>query len=151
MVIRGHWRVCGLVRSTPRTAGGTNEAAQFYLFAAPWIVGFVVFTFGAVLASLVISFCKWDTLSPAHVVGLRNYADLFTADSRFYKALGVTFYYAGLQHTAGDSRRAPGCGAANQKVFGIRLFRTVYYLPVVISGVATSVLWQYISTRPTAS
>lgn len=125
-----------------RSAG--KEAATFYLFASPWIVGFLVLTLGAMLASLVISFSKWDALSPAHFIGLRNYSDMFTADPRFFKALWVTGYYAVFSIPLAI---VGGLGVSvlmNQKVLGIRLFRTVYYLPVVISGVATSMLWLYV-------
>ncbi|MCL5103396.1 MAG: extracellular solute-binding protein [Armatimonadetes bacterium] len=138
------WAVAFVRKQTSHSSLERKDAKLFYLFAAPWIIGFVVFTFGAVAASLVISFCKWDTLSPAHFVGLRNYADLFTADARFYKALGVTLYYAIFSIPLAI---VGGLGVSvllNQKVRGIRVFRTVYYLPVVISGVATSVLWLYI-------
>lgn len=121
-----------------------QEAKHFYLFAAPWIIGFLVFTFGATAASLVISFSKWDTLSPAHFVGLRNYAQLFTADPLFYKSLMVTFYYAVFSIPLALVGGLAVSVLMNQKVFGIRLFRTVYYLPAVISGVATAILWQFI-------
>jgi ABC-type sugar transport system permease subunit/ABC-type glycerol-3-phosphate transport system substrate-binding protein len=131
-------------RQTNGSRSQRKEAATFYLFAAPWIVGFLVLTLGAMLASLVISFSKWDALSPAHFIGLRNYSDLFTADSRFFKALWVTAYYALFSIPLAI---VGGLGVSvlmNQKVFGIRLFRTMYYLPVVISGVATSMLWLFI-------
>lgn len=131
-------------KQTAHSAVERREAKQFYLFAAPWIVGFIVFTFGATMASLVISFSKWDALSPAYFVGLRNYADLFTADGRFYKALGVTFYYAVFSIPLAIIGGLAVSVLLNQKVLGIRIFRTIYYLPVVISGVATSVLWQFI-------
>ena len=131
-------------KHTAESRSQRKEAATFYLFAAPWIIGFLVLTLGAMLASLVISFSKWDALSPAHFIGLRNYSDLFTADARFFKALSVTAYYAIFSIPLAI---VGGLGVSvlmNQKVLGIRLFRTMYYLPVVISGVATSMLWLFI-------
>ncbi|MCX6345794.1 MAG: extracellular solute-binding protein [Armatimonadetes bacterium] len=138
------WMVIYVRRNTAHSKMERQEAGQFFLFAAPWIIGFIVFTFGASLASLIISFSKWDALNPAHYVGLRNYSDLFLNDPRFYKALWVTFYYAIFSIPLAI---IGGLGVSillNQKIFGIRIFRTVYYLPVVISGVATSVLWQWV-------
>jgi len=131
-------------RKTSHSSLERREAAQFFLFAAPWLVGFVVLTFGATVASLIISFSKWDALSPAHFVGLRNYAGLFTSDGLFYKSVFVTFYYAVFSIPLAVVGGLAVSVLMNQKVLGIRLFRTVYYLPVVISGVATAVVWQYI-------
>lgn len=131
-------------RKTGHSRREFHEAKQFYLFAAPWIIGFLVFTFGATAASLVISFSKWDTLAPAHFIGLRNYKELFTADPLFYKSLMVTFYYAVFSIPVALVGGLAVSVLMNQKVFGIRLFRTVYYLPAVISGVATAILWQFI-------
>jgi len=121
-----------------------QEAKQFYLFALPWIVGFVVLTFGATVASLIFSFSKWDALSPAYFVGVRNYTDLFTSDPKFYKSIFVTFYYAVFSIPLAIAGGLAVSVLMNQKVLGVRVYRTVYYLPVVISGVATAVLWQYI-------
>ncbi|MHB9037132.1 MAG: extracellular solute-binding protein [Armatimonadota bacterium] len=131
-------------RQTAESRSERREAATFYLFAAPWIVGFLVLTLGAMLASLVISFSKWDALSPAHFIGLRNYFDMFTSDPRFFKALWVTGYYAVFSIPLAI---VGGLGVSvlmNQKVLGIRIFRTIFYLPVVISGVATSMLWLFV-------
>ena len=47
------------------------------LFLSPWIIGFLLFTAGPILASLVLSFMKWDVISPAKWVGLANYKQLF--------------------------------------------------------------------------
>lgn len=155
------WKVLGLVgfaallmasigtamyvrKHTAHSVRERSEAKQFYLYAAPWLIGFVIFTFGATAASLVLSFSKWDALSPAHFVGLRNYVELFTQDGLFYKSLVVTFYYAVFSIPLAIVGGLAVSVLLNQKVLGIRVFRTIYYLPVVISGVATAVLWQYI-------
>ncbi|MCE5315220.1 MAG: extracellular solute-binding protein [Armatimonadota bacterium] len=131
-------------KKTADSRSERKEAITFYLFAMPWIVGFLVLTLGAMLASLVMSFSKWDALSPAHFIGARNYIDMFTSDPRFFKAIGVTAYYAVFSIPLAI---VGGLGVSvlmNQKIFGIRIFRTIFYLPVVISGVATSMLWLYV-------
>jgi len=120
------------------------EAVAFYSFASPWIIGFVVLTFGALLASVVISLSKWDAISPARYIGMRNYVEMFQNDALFYKAVSVTLYYAVFSIPLAI---IGGLGISillNQKLFGIRFFRTVYYLPAIISGVATSMVWLYL-------
>ncbi|MFQ3549594.1 MAG: extracellular solute-binding protein [Armatimonadota bacterium] len=121
-----------------------KEAYQFLAFSSPWIIGFIVFTFGATIAALIFSFSKWDAISSARYIGFRNYTDMLTADPRFYKSLFVTFYYAIFSIPFALVGGLCVSLLMNKKLFGIRLFRTIYYMPVVITGVATSVLWQYI-------
>lgn len=121
-----------------------NEARQFYLFALPWILGFMIFTFGSTVASLVISFSKWDAITPAHFIGFKNYSRIFTHDPRFYKSIIVTLYYAIFSIPLAMIGGLSVSVMMNQKIMGIRLFRTLYYLPAVISGVATAIMWQFI-------
>mgnify|MGYP001021886708 FL=1 len=63
-----------------------QEAVAGYLFASPWVIGFLVFTGGPILASIVYSFCSYDVLHPAKYVGFANYQDLLK-DPIFMKAL----------------------------------------------------------------
>jgi len=131
-------------KETSHSPAARREAKAFYLFLTPWLIGFVVLTFGSIVASLVFSLSKWDTLSPARFVGLGNFIKLFTDDPRFMKALGNTLYYAAFSIPLA---MIGGLGISvlmNQKLRGISLFRTVYYLPAVVSGVATAILWQWI-------
>lgn len=131
-------------RQTSGSRLARSEAVTFYLFLLPWLVGFVILTFGSVAASLLLSFSRWDILSPAVFVGFRNYAELFTQDPLFVKSLGNTLYYAVFTVPLAIVGGLAISVLLNQKVQGIRLFRTIYYLPVVVSGVATSLLWLYI-------
>ena len=131
-------------RQTAHSRAERQEAVSFYLFLAPWIVGFVVLTLGAASASLVISFSKWDAISTAHFVGTRNYWELFTIDPRFVKSIYVTAYYAVFSIPLSIVLGLGVSVLMNQKVLGIRLFRTIYYLPAILSGVATSILWQWL-------
>jgi len=95
------------------------------------------------LASLVFSLTKYDVLTPPRFVGLGNFVKLFK-DPLFLQVLSNTFYYVfvGL-----PLRLAVALTAAillNQKVKGIGIFRTIYYLPSVTAGVAVSLLWRLI-------
>jgi multiple sugar transport system permease protein len=119
------------------------EAVQGYLFISPWIVGFVVFAAGPVIVSLALSFCKWDVLTPAEFVGLKNYIKM-TEDPLVRKSLLNTLYYASAAIPLGMVGALGTALLLNQKLKGMRLFRTLFYVPSVTSGVATFLLWSWI-------
>jgi len=115
-----------------------------YLFISPWLVGFVVFTLGPFLASLFLSFTQYSMVSSPVWIGLDNYVKLFTDDAYFIKTLFNTFYYV-IFHV-------PGVQVISlilalllaQDLRGISIYRTLFYLPTVTTGVATAILWQWI-------
>jgi multiple sugar transport system permease protein len=114
------------------------------LFSLPWIIGFTVFIAYPILASLYFSFCSYDAIRPPHWVGWRNYMELFTQDDVFWKSLRNTLYMIvfGL-----PLMLATSLGLAillNQKVKGIALYRTLFYLPSITPVVASSILWMWI-------
>jgi multiple sugar transport system permease protein len=112
-----------------------------YLFILPWMIGFVLFALGPLIASGQYSMVQWDMLSDPEFVGLENYHALF-ANPDFWHALKRSGLYALL---AVPLTMAGSLGVAmllNQKVPGITVFRTVYYLPAVTSGVAMLTLWR---------
>ncbi len=114
------------------------------LFSLPWIIGFTVFIAYPILASLYFSFCSYDAIRPPHWVGWRNYVELFTQDDVFWKSLSNTVYMIvfGL-----PLMLATSLGLAillNQKVKGIALYRTLFYLPSITPVVASSILWMWI-------
>jgi multiple sugar transport system permease protein len=117
-----------------------REAIAFYLTISPWLVGFVLFIAGPMVASLWVSFTAWDLLSPPTWVGLGNYRRLLD-DSRFSQALRVTTLYT-LFYVPSDL--AGGLLLAllvQPKRRGVAVFRTIFYLPTVLSGVAFVVVW----------
>ena len=69
-----------------------REERAFWIFASPWIIGTVLFTGGPMIASLFLSFSRYDIISSPVFVGLENYIHLFQ-DELFYKSLSVTAYY----------------------------------------------------------
>ena len=114
-----------------------------WLCALPWIAGFVVFTGGPILFSIVISFTHYDVLNPARFAGLANYHRLFFEDPLFWKSLWNTLYMV-LGVPLG---LALGLGMAlllNLKLKGVALWRTFFYLPSIIPVVASSILWLWI-------
>lgn len=118
-----------------------REALQGYMFVVPWIIGFLAFTAGPLLFSLYASFTNYDITSRMDWVGWQNYQRMFTADPIFKISLINTLYYVALMvplTTAGSVLIAV---LLNLKIPGMRVFRTIYYLPAVLSGVAVFMLW----------
>ncbi|MBN1877659.1 MAG: sugar ABC transporter permease [Anaerolineae bacterium] len=120
-----------------------REELTAYLCISPWLIGILLFTAGPLIASLVISFTKWPLLAPPKWIGLDNYARLLT-DGNFWQSLKVTGYYSGVGIPAGLLAGFSIALLMNQKIKGIRVWRTIYYLPAVISGVAVARLWQWV-------
>jgi multiple sugar transport system permease protein len=132
------------VRRRPQGPTAKREEREFYLFIAPWLTGFVVFYLGPIVASFFISFTEWPMLRSATWIGLANYVKLMGEDELFWKALFNTVYYVTfsvpLQIISGF------CLAIllNQKVKGMPLFRTLFYIPSLITGVSIAVIWSWL-------
>lgn len=117
-----------------------REARRFHLFVSPWVIGFVLFSGGPILASIVISFTKWSLLRPPEWVGLANYRKMF-ADAEFWNAVSNTFYYGIGSVALGVTFTLLLAILLNQPLRFQGLFRTVFYMPSVVAGVATALLW----------
>jgi len=120
----------------------TKETLAAYGFLGPNLLGFLIFTSIPVGASLCLSFVKWDLLSAPRFVGLANFVELFQ-DPFFWKYCWNTVYMmlAIPLGMAGSLILALGM---NQKLKGIVIFRTVYFLPTLCAGVAIYMLWRLI-------
>jgi len=115
----------------------------FYIFIAPWLLGFLVFRAGPMLAAVWLSFQRWEVVTPPQFVGLNNWTSL-ASDPLFWQSLRVTTIYTAL---VVPLRVIFGFMLAllmNQNVKGIATFRTIYYVPSVVSGVAVAMLWLWI-------
>jgi multiple sugar transport system permease protein len=114
-----------------------------WLFASPWIVGFVLWTLGPMLASLALSFTEWDLISQPQWVGLRNYQELL-ADALVWKSLSVTTLYAVVSVPLHLVIGMALAMLLNRPIRGVRIYRTLLYLPAVLSGVAVALLWRWL-------
>jgi multiple sugar transport system permease protein len=121
----------------------TKETIAAYIFLAPNLLGFLLFTSLPVLASLAMSFFQWDLLkNDVQFVGLRNFTSLFQ-DAYFMKYCWNTLYLMlSIPLSMGGSLLL--ALALNQKLKGTVIFRTVYFLPTICSGVAIFMLWRLI-------
>jgi multiple sugar transport system permease protein len=132
------------------TDGGLSKRPrrkdEIYAFAliSPWLVGFLLFTAGPMLMSMYLSLTEWRLIGEPRWVGLENFRVLFSEDPRFWKALYNTAYYTLFSVPLGLVVALLLALLLNQQLRGIRFFRTAFYVPVVTSGVATSLLWLWI-------
>lgn len=117
---------------------------QGYAFVAPWLAGFLLLAAGPMLASLLLSFTSWTMLSPPSWVGLDNYSTMFRDDPLFYEGLYNTAYYVLFSVPPGLALALGLAMLLNLKLKGIKLFRTVFFLPSVTNVVAVSVLWLWL-------
>jgi multiple sugar transport system permease protein len=130
-------------RRWPHLSQRAAEEVIAYLFISPWIVGFLVFTAGAMAYSFYLSLNDTDLLSISNFVGLRNYQQAFQAPL-FAKALRATFLYTTLVVPLGTLVALAIAMMLNQNVRPMGFWRTVYYLPAVVSGVAVALLWGWV-------
>jgi multiple sugar transport system permease protein len=120
-----------------------REARDALLFLSPWLVGFVLFTAGPILFSLYLSFCRWDVIRPIEWIGLANYREMFQ-DKLLGKALLNTLLYAAMFLPTSLVVALGLSLLLNQKLKGMGLFRTLFYLPTLTQGIATFTLWSII-------
>jgi len=121
-----------------------REALEGYFCISPWLIGFVIFTAAPLVASLYMSFTSWTVTYAPRWIGLENYRYMLVDDGRFWKALYNTFYYIFLAvplYTVGGLLTAL---LMNVNLAGIRLFRTIWYLPAILPTVGTALLWVWL-------
>ncbi len=115
-----------------------------YLFISPWLIGFLVFVLGPFVASVWLSFTRWDIVTPPSWVGAANYHALLTSDPLFWKSLWITLKYAAVSVPLGIVAGVLLALLLNCKVAGISVYRTVLFLPSIVPAVATSVVFIWI-------
>jgi multiple sugar transport system permease protein len=119
-----------------------SEYRDAYLFLLPWMIGFVVWQAGPMVASLYFSLTRYEIVTAPEWAGLEQYARLFQ-DDRFYLALYNSAFYVLI---GVPTHLLLALGAAmllNVQVKGTSFYRTLYYLPSIIPIVANSLLWAW--------
>lgn len=125
------------------TRGEKHNLKMGLIFVSPWIAGFLIFTVYIVSASLFYSFCDYDVLSKPVFVGTMNYTDLIH-DSVFWKSLYNTLVYAAFALPLGMFVSIFIAILLNMPIKGRPILRTIYFLPSLITLVATSMIWLWI-------
>ena len=122
-----------------------KESTAGLVFSLPFIIGFLMFMAIPMGLSLYYSFCKYDIQTAPQWIGLDNYIRIFTKDTVFTKALGVTCYFALVGTPLKVIFALIVALILNHKSKAIGLYRAVYYLPSIIGGsVAVAILWRRI-------
>ncbi len=114
-----------------------------FLFISPWLLHFFLLIAFAMLYSLRISLMETDLLSSQKFVGLANYSKMWN-DELFWKSLRVTAYYTFVLVPSGIVIALAIALLMNQKVKMLGVWRMLFYLPSVVSGVAVAILWGYV-------
>jgi len=119
------------------------ETRDAYMLLLPWIMGFLAWTLGPMLFSLFLAFARWDIIGPIRWVGTANFASLFE-DKYFYISFKNTAFMVAFGVPLRILVALCLALALNQKLKGMNLYRTIFYLPSVTPLVASSIIWMWI-------
>ncbi|GEN50444.1 spermidine/putrescine ABC transporter permease [Alkalibacterium pelagium] len=126
-----------------------KEAMWGLLFVSPFIIGFLGFMFLPMMFSFIGSFTNYNITSRMDFIGLTNFRRMFTQDELFTTSLYNTAYYVIFNVPLTAIGSVFLAVLLNRQIRGIRLFRTIFYLPAVLSGVAVYVLWMQLLSPST--
>jgi multiple sugar transport system permease protein len=112
-----------------------------WAFISPWILGFLLFTLGPMVASIALSFTRFDGIHTPVFVGLKNFTSLFT-DPKVWNSLRVTFTYAFIALPLSLVAGFLLAYILNLNIPGKKFWRTLFYLPAMLSGVVVAMLWR---------
>ncbi|WFR67088.1 sugar ABC transporter permease [Curtobacterium flaccumfaciens] len=115
-----------------------------YLFIAPAIIGLLLFVGYPMVTSLYHSFTEWNGLTPAKWIGFGNYVEMFTDDPKFWPSIEVTLLWVVVSVPVTIAAGLALAVLVDRGLKGVKIFRTVFYLPVVLPAVAVLTLWKYI-------
>ncbi len=130
----------------PRRRGGRIDRHQTiwgWVFVSPWIIGFLAFTLIPISLSFYYGFTAYNIYQPPRWIGLANYQTLVN-DPLFWKALYNTVYYTFISVPLTLALSLGVALLLNAKLPGMGFFRTVYFLPSVLSGVGVALLWMWV-------
>lgn len=130
----------GVARRRPSLTTSGRENIEGWLFASPWIIGFLVFTAGPMLAAVFLGFAEYDLIVPPKWVGTANYARLLR-DPLLLTSLKVTSIYAFVRVPLLLVSSMVVATLLNAKIRGLRIYRTLFYLPSILPAAAVSMLW----------
>ncbi|MBX3082105.1 MAG: sugar ABC transporter permease [Anaerolineae bacterium] len=121
-----------------------DQQVEGYLFLLPSLLGFSVFVLVPIVISLGLSFQEWNLLTPPTYIGLNNYIELFTKDPMFGNVLRNTLWYMVLivpvQLVIGFVLAL----MLNTGIRGLKLYRMLYFMPVVASAVAAAMVFRFL-------
>lgn len=121
-----------------------REALEGYLWISPWLIGFLVFSLGPIIASFYLSLTKYKIGGTPEWLGLANYQQAFFEDKLFWPSIGRTIYFAIASVALGVVFSLLAAMLLNQNIKGRTVFRALYYLPSLTPVVALTILWGWL-------
>lgn len=134
----------GYKRGVKRHSHFWRESIRGYAFIFPVVLGLLIWTFGPMLASAYYSLTNYNLLKPPLFVGLDNYVNLFTNDDLFVQSVTVTVRYVLLFVLFSQLLSLMLALLLTREVRLLNIFRTLFYLPLVIPYIASALLWRYL-------
>lgn len=133
----------------------TSEARAGILFASPWLIGFIVLMLGPMLGALLMALSEYDVISPSRWAGLGNFIRLMgfardetghlaANDPLFWKSLSNTLWVTAVGVPLGIIVSLGLALLVNAEVRGVRIYRTLFYVPVIVPTVATAIMWMWL-------
>lgn len=120
-----------------------KKISKGYFYVAPWFLAYALFSLVPMLMSVYMSFTDWPVIGSPTFIGLDNFRDL-VHDEAFRNSLWVTIRYAVFTVPLGMIASFSIALIMASKTKGLKLYRTIYYLPAVVSGVAVGIIWRWI-------
>ena len=120
-----------------------REHLDAYIFLGPWILGFLAWTLGPMVASAALAFTNYEILLAPKWVGLDNFGGMLR-DEIFLKSLGNTAYYTFIGVPLQIVVALFAAILLNQKVRGVSIYRTAFYLPSLAPAVANAMVWLWL-------
>lgn len=136
--------------SNKKSTGNLNKKKRDYskivpyLFISPWLIGFLAFTLGPLLLSVVMSFYDWPVIGERTFVGFGNYITMFTQDPQFWSSIKLTLKFALIFVPLNISIALILALMISRSGIGKTAFRVIFYVPSVVSGVAVAIIWAWI-------
>jgi multiple sugar transport system permease protein len=132
------------VASGWRLSRQLRDDLRAYLFLMPWLISLLVFTAYPTLASFYFALTRYNIVSPPEWVGLENFRVMFTEDPLYWKAVWNTLYYTLISVPLSLVVALGLALLLNQRARGIGIYRTIFYLPNLVPGIAGALLWMVI-------
>jgi multiple sugar transport system permease protein len=127
-----------------RSPAARREALVAYVLLGPWILGFICFVAGPILASLFLSLTTYNIAQPPQFVGVANFVQAFTTDPLFWGSLERTFIYALVVVPLGVSGALLVAVLLNQGLRMTSLYRVLFFLPHLTPFVAAVFIWEWL-------
>jgi multiple sugar transport system permease protein len=121
-----------------------REAIEGYLWISPWVIGFLVFSLGPIIASFYLSFTEYKIAGSPQWIGLANYSEALFNDKLFWPSLMRTVYFTLATVVLGVIFSLLAALLLNQNIHGRSVFRALFYLPSLTPVVSMAILWMWL-------